>query len=92
MSHEKSASFEIEEKHYVINTAGFRSDRAAINAALSKKNRKRKRPKTYKTEQEATAASRKRSAKTDEVAQKNSRTSGYFKRRRPMQRKGTHKD
>ena len=92
MSHEKSASFEIEGKHYVKNTAGFRSDRDSINAAFSPKNKKRKRPKGYKTEREATTASRKRSAKTDKVAQKNSRASGYFKRRRPMQRQSLHKD
>jgi hypothetical protein len=81
MSHEKSSTYEIDGKHYVVNTAGFRSDDAAINATFSKKNKKRKRPTPYKTDKEAQAASRKRSAKTDKVVQKNSRASGYFKRR-----------
>ena len=90
MSHEKSSTFEIDGKHYVVNTAGFRSDKAALNAAFSKKNRKRKRPVPYDTDEEAQAASRKRSAKTDKVAQKHSRASGYFKRRKRPE--SNHKD
>ena len=90
MSHEKSVSIEIDGKHYVINTAGFRSDKAAKNAAFNEKNLKRKRPVEYKTETEATAASRKRSAETDKVAQKHSRASGYFKRRKRPE--SNHKD
>jgi len=90
MSHEKSVSIEIDGKHYVINTAGFRSDKAAKNAAFNEKNLKRKRLVEYKTEKEATAASRKRSAETDKVAQKHSRASGYFKRRKRPE--SNHKD
>ena len=52
MSHEKSATYEIDGKHYVVNTAGFRSDKAALNATFSKKNKKRKRPTSYKTDKE----------------------------------------
>ena len=90
MSHEKSSTYEIDGKHYVVNTAGFRSDKAALNATFSKKNKKRKRPTSYKTDKEAQAASRKRSAETDKAAQKHSRASGYFKRRE--RRESNHKD
>ena len=90
MSHEKSATYEIDGKHYVVNTAGFRSDKAALNATFSKKNKKRKRPTSYKTDKEAQAASIKRSAETDKAAQKHSRASGYFKRRE--RRESNHKD
>ncbi len=31
-------------KHFVAKTAGFRSGRAAVNAELSTKNRKKKKP------------------------------------------------
>jgi len=76
MSHEKSATFEQDGKIIVVNTAGFRSDRAAINAATSKKNRKRTRvpafPATAAGEIAAQNYSRKKSSKTDDVRQRNS--------------------
>jgi hypothetical protein len=76
MSHEKSATFENENKILVANTAGFRSGRAAVNAALSRKNRKRTRPKTFPNTEEGEVAaqnfSRKKSSKTDDIRQRNS--------------------
>ena len=78
MSHETSKTIEIDGKHYVINTAGFRSLKAAKNAAFSKKNLKRKRPVPYDTEDEATAASKKRSRGTDKKRRRNTEKSGYL--------------
>jgi uncharacterized membrane protein YcaP (DUF421 family) len=76
MSHEKSATFEQNGKIIVVNTAGFRSGRAAVNAALSKKNRKRTRvpsfPDTEDGEIAAQNFSRKKSSKTDDIRQRNS--------------------
>jgi hypothetical protein len=76
MSHEKSATFEHEGKTIVVNTAGFRSGRAAVNAALSRKNRKRTRPNTFPNTEDGEVAaqnfSRKKSSKTDDIRQRNS--------------------
>ena len=79
MSHEKSKTIERDGKHYVINTAGFRSLKAAENAAFNEKNLKYVPPKGYTSEKAATAASKRRSAKSDAVAQKNSMRSGGVK-------------
>jgi hypothetical protein len=76
LSHEKSETFEYDGKHAVINTVGFRSVKAAENAAFSKKNKKRKKPVFYDTEAEATLASKERSQRTDSVRQMNSRGDG----------------
>jgi|LWDU01.1.fsa_nt_gi uncharacterized membrane protein YcaP (DUF421 family) len=76
MSHEKSATFEHNGKIIVVNTAGFRSDRAAINAATSSKNRKRTRPPTFPDTEDGEVAaqnfSKKQSSKTDDTKQRNS--------------------
>ena len=72
MSHELSATFDNEQGFFVANTAGFRSLKAAVNAALSRKNRKLKKPKYFKTQEEADLASMKRSSATDAIRQRNS--------------------
>ena len=76
MSHEKSSTFEHNGKIIVVNTAGFRSDRAAINAATSSKNRKRTRVPTFPDTEDGEVAaqnfSRKRSSKTDDIRQRHS--------------------
>ncbi len=79
MSHETSKSIERDGKHYVINTAGFRSMKAAENAAFSKKNLKNVQPKAYASRKLADAASKRRSAKTEEIALENSRSSGLLR-------------
>ena len=79
MSHETSKSIERDGKHYVINTAGFSSIKNAEKAAFNKKNLKYVPPKAYASEKAARAASDRRSAKSDAVAQKNSMRSGGVK-------------
>ena len=79
MSHEKSKTIERDGKHYVINTAGFSSTKNAEKAAFNKKNLKYVPPKAYASEKAARAASDRRSAKSDAVAQKNSMRSGGVK-------------
>lgn len=76
MSHEKSATFEMDGKHFVAKTAGFRSGRAAANAELSTKNRKKKKTKFFDSDIEADLEARKRSQRTDSVRQMNSRGDG----------------
>lgn len=63
-------------KHFVAKTAGFRSGRAAVNAELSTKNRKKKKTKFFDTNDEADLEARKRSMRTDSVRQMNSRGDG----------------
>jgi hypothetical protein len=76
LSHEKSATFTSDKGIFVANTAGFRSGAAAVHAATSKKNLKRKKVKYYPDnadgEVAAQNASRKKSSKTDDVRQRNS--------------------
>ena len=72
MSHELSATFDNDQGFFVANTSGFRSLKAAVNAALSRKNSKLKKPKYFKTEEEAGLASMKRSRATDAIRQRNS--------------------
>jgi len=76
MSHEKSATFEYDGRILVANTAGFRSGRAAVNAATSRKNRKRTRPVTFPDTEEGEVAAqnfiRKKSSKTDDIRQRTS--------------------
>ena len=76
MSHEKSATFEQNGRILVANTAGFRSGRAAVNAAMSRKNRKRTRPPTFPDTEEGEVAAqhfiRKKSSKTDDIRQRTS--------------------
>ena len=72
MSHEKSATFEENGKHFVANTAGFSSPFGGADAERSKKNRKKKKTKFYDTEDEAQLESSKRSMATDSVRNRNS--------------------
>jgi hypothetical protein len=76
MGHEKSKTFEHNGKIIVVNTAGFRSDRAAINAATSSKNRKQTRIPTFPNTEDGEVAaqnfSKKRSSKTDDTRQRTS--------------------
>jgi len=76
MSHEKSATFEYDGRILVANTAGFRSGRAAVYAATSRKNRKRTRPVTFPDTEEGEVAAqkfiRKKSSKTDDIRQRTS--------------------
>jgi|TARA_R110000803_G_scaffold210734_1_gene283521 hypothetical protein len=76
MSHAKSSTFEHKGKIIVANTSGFRSDRAAVNAATSSKNRKRTRTPTFPDTEDGEVAaqnySKKRSSKTDDTQQRNS--------------------
>jgi|TARA_R110000822_G_scaffold211673_2_gene347269 hypothetical protein len=76
LSHENNATFEQNGKHFVAKTAGFRSMRAATNAELSPKNRKKRKTKFFDSAEEADLESRKRSQRTDSVRQMNSRGDG----------------
>lgn len=77
MTHKKFTGFEVGGKEIVVPTAGFKTDRAAINARLSKKNLKNTKvkrfPATPAGRKAATAHAKKLSKKADEKKKRTSR-------------------
>ncbi len=77
MSHKKFTGFEVDGKEIVVPTAGFRSDKAAIKARLSKKNLKNTKvkrfPATTAGRKAATAHAKRLSAKADKARKRHSR-------------------
>ena len=76
MSHQKSSTVSADGRIYVVNTAGFKTTGGAFNAATSKKNRKRVKPKSFPDTDEGFIAaeneSKRRSTEADDVRQRNS--------------------
>lgn len=77
MTHKKFTGFEVDGKEIVVPTAGFRTNRAAINARLSKKNLKNIKVKTFPAtkagRKAATAHAKRLSAQADKAKQRHSR-------------------